>query len=180
MAAPRVVFVGERYGRLTVTQQRSPGEKDVHVRCDCGTAKTVPFKNLGRSTNSCGCLHVEQLVARSTKHGHAVGKPTSTYMTWQDMVGRCTNPSHKRWDDYGGRGITICERWRKFENFLTDMGERPGRLTLDRIDNSRGYEPSNCRWTTQSEQNRNRRPSTYAGTVRDALTGRFLPKEEVV
>lgn len=178
MPAPRTVYAGERYGRLTVAQQRSPGEKDVHVRCDCGTEKTVPFKNLGRGTNSCGCLHVEQLVARSTKHGHAVGKPTSTYMTWQDMVGRCTNPSHKRWDDYGGRGITVCDQWRKFENFLADMGERPGCLTLDRIDNNSGYGPGNCRWTTQSEQNRNRRPTAYEGTVRHAQTGRFLSKEE--
>lgn len=72
------------------------------------------------------------------------------------MLARCGNANHAAYPRYGGRGITVCERWQKFENFLADMGERPGDLTLDRIDNDRGYEPGNCRWTTRAVQVRNR------------------------
>ncbi|MER6976009.1 hypothetical protein [Streptomyces carpinensis] len=171
--APRPLRAGERFGRLTVTKDRQPGETFVEVRCDCGTEKSVRFLDLGRYTKSCGCLRTELLVERSTRHGHA---GTSLYMTWEDMVARCTRPSHKKWADYGGRGITVCDRWRDFANFLADMGERPPGLELDRIDNNRGYEPNNCRWTDRSTQMKNRRDAAYAGTVRDELTGRFLPK----
>lgn len=73
------------------------------------------------------------------------------------MIQRCTNPAATGFENYGGRGIAICERWRDYQNFLDDMGERPTGLTLDRIDNDRNYEPGNCRWATWSEQMRNRR-----------------------
>ncbi|MGW4825038.1 hypothetical protein ACWEP4_40550 [Streptomyces sp. NPDC004227] len=176
---PRTIHVGERYGRLVVTVERKPGEPRVQCTCDCGEMRSVPMGEWGK-TQSCGCLRTELLVARSTKHGHAPeGNPTSTYMTWGDMINRCTNSTHKRWADYGGRGITVCERWRDFRNFLADMGERPGpRMTLDRIDNDRGYEPGNVRWTSYSTQAKNRRPSAYAGLERDPLTGRYQARRK--
>jgi hypothetical protein len=168
----RVILVGERYGRLVVTAQRDPGQRRVKCRCDCGRDHSVPFGEW-RKSRSCGCLRDEVTIARSTTHGHS---GTSIYMTWSDMINRCTNPTHKGWANYGGRGITVCERWRKFENFLADMGERPESMTLDRINNDREYGPDNCRWADISTQAKNRRSTAYAGSRRDLDTGRFLPK----
>jgi hypothetical protein len=110
------------------------------------------------------------------------------YWIYCDMVARCTRPTHLRWASYGGRGITVCDRWsgrQGFWNFVADMGPRPdgttpaGRplYTLDRVNNDRGYDPNNCRWATYSQQARNRRETAYAGSVRDTATGQWLPKE---
>ncbi|WP_224279082.1 hypothetical protein [Nocardioides lacusdianchii] len=109
------------------------------------------------------------------------------YDIYNDMVGRCTRATHLRYASYGGRGITVCDRWtgrQGFWNFVADMGPRPeGRTaagrplySLDRVDNDRGYEPGNCRWATQSQQSRNRRRHGYETRGRSA-TGTFLPKE---
>ncbi|WP_327421881.1 hypothetical protein OG763_15195 [Streptomyces sp. NBC_01230] len=135
----------------------------------------MPFGGWGK-TASCGCLRREVTTQRSTTHGYSY---SSEYRTWGDMVARCTNPNHKRWADYGGRGITVCDRWKNFANFLADMGERPVGRELDRIDNNRGYEPDNCRWTDRSTQQKNRPSSAYAGLVRDPGTGQFRAKGSV-
>lgn len=92
------------------------------------------------------------------KHGHAVGgKVSGEYRAWQNMKERCLRTTNVRYKDYGGRGITVCSRWMKFENFLADMGLRPSGLTLERKDNDGNYEPSNCMWATLSAQMKNRR-----------------------
>lgn len=93
-----------------------------------------------------------------TIHGHAIrGSKTRTYETWKAMAQRCRNPRHPAFARYGGRGITVCERWMSFENFLADMGERPPGTSIDRFPNRDGnYEPGNCRWATSTEQARNR------------------------
>lgn len=90
-------------------------------------------------------------------HGHTVGRKFSpTYSSWVAMCTRCRNPSFPAYPRYGGAGITVCERWLMFENFLSDMGERPLGTSIDRIDGTKGYQPENCRWATSSMQNTNK------------------------
>lgn len=143
---------------LTWIQEAKESKKAVY-RCECGT-EVVAFKNnVSRGhTKSCGCLRRKLVRERSLKHGaKANGVRTRAYVAWVNMRGRCENVSRPDFMNYGGRGITVCRRWRKFVNFLADMGEPPKETSLDRVDNSKGYSPSNCRWAARKEQAQNKR-----------------------
>ncbi len=122
----------------------------VVAECICGSIKTYQKGNItSGNTTSCGCKPGDN----NLRHGMS---KTATYKSWQSMIVRCTRPENHNWHRYGGRGITVCERWKIFENFYADMGERPEGKQLDRSDNNKGYSADNCRWVTQKENCNNR------------------------
>lgn len=158
-------IAGRRFGRLEVISliESSNQRRFWQCKCDCGVEKIVEGHSLRRGkVLSCGCLLRETTRDRSRTHGLTKSR---THVIWVAMKQRCTNPKTKRYDLYGGRGITVCDRWmHSFENFLADMGEVPDGLSLDRFPDVDGnYEPGNCRWATDVEQVYNRRVISNAG-----------------
>ena len=161
----KIDLTGQRFGRLTViqdTSERKCGCVIWYCSCDCGNKVRITSGNLiNKSTKSCGCLQKEiaSKTGKLNKHGHYAGnKASPTYFSWRAMKTRCGNPKHDSYKYYGGRGVTVCKRWaNSFENFLIDMGERPEGTSLDRIDTNGNYRPDNCKWSTPTEQQHNRR-----------------------
>lgn len=130
-------------------------------RCECGKEKVIAkSKANSRHTKSCGCLRMDiQRITGAHRLTHGESKPyTVEYTAWFSMKRRCINRKHKGWKYYGGRGISVCKRWRdSYENFLLDMGRKPTpKHSLDRINNDGNYGPKNCRWATPEQQSRNR------------------------
>lgn len=156
----RIDLTGQRFGRLVVLDffGYDHNRKALwNCQCDCGNQKVIRANELRcGKTHSCGCLHKQQLAERVTKHG---GRGTRLFNIWKNMKSRCYNPKNEKFAIYGGRGITVCEEW--ISNYIAfrDWSLSHGyadHLTIDRIDNDKGYSPDNCRWATALQQARNK------------------------
>lgn len=150
-----------RFCRLTIVSLiREQGVTFAMCSCDCGVTKRFNLNNVRNgNSKSCGCLMRELLSVSKHRHGHATNGITQEYRAWTNMWDRCTRTTSDDYPNYGGRGITVCARWKDFTNFLADMGLKPSpKLQLDRQNNNGNYEPGNCRWATLSQQAKNRRP----------------------
>lgn len=154
----RTNVVGQRFGRLVVKEMAAKRgyQPYVHAVCDCGNEKEIAFYNMKQGkTTSCGCFRNEQTSAATTTHGLALKHPA--YSSWSNMKQRCNDPNKDNYAYYGGRGISVAPRWSEFAQFWEDMKATwfDG-ATLDRVDSNGNYEPSNCRWVTMAQQQRNK------------------------
>lgn len=174
-------LVGEKFGRLTVKSSAGSdicGHSMWLCECECGNQVVIAGTNLKRGlTGSCGCRRIEIATERLTTHG-MYGTPL--YICWSDMLQRCRDPNNKLYHRYGGRGIVVCDEWKSFENFnrwAMDSGYMAG-LTIDRINNDKGYYPENCRWVDRITQgnntSKNRRVSYHSMNKTVAEWARLL------
>lgn len=153
-----------RFGRLMVVAPTGRKQRGSYLwvcRCDCGVDGlefSVSKLNRAGGVRSCGCLQREAVGNANRTHGMSrKGVCARTYRIWAGIIARCTNSEDRAFKHYGGRGITVCDRWRKFENFFEDMGMAPAGLSIDRVDNNKGYCLENCMWATTVQQQNNKR-----------------------
>lgn len=171
----------QTFFKLKVIGRNPVNTKSNHPRwdcvCECGNNVTMASGHLLDGTSkSCGCWTKVVISLANSTH-RASSSPA--YITWAQVKQRCLNPKHDAYHNYGGRGITVCERWRSsFENFLLDMGPRPSlQHSIDRADNDGNYEPGNCHWATSEEQNNNKRNSVYFVFNNEKLTAKQIAKK---
>lgn len=159
------IKIGDRFNYGIILKEIEPyispngyTRRKFELKCDCGNVYSVDINSLTHNRSiSCGCYKKQNKT--NLKHGECInGKWTKEYMTYRNILIRCYDIKCDRYKDYGGRGITMCERWlESYENFLEDMGRRPeGNYSIDRVDNDGNYEPTNCRWATDIEQRNNK------------------------
>ena len=164
---PKAIDLSDKIlGKLTVLKKgpkSSDGRTTWICRCECGVVKPIRTKYLVAGTaKTCGCGKVNK------KHGKSL---TRIYKIWSSMKARCNNKNYRRYADYGGRGIKVCERWSDFNNFHADMGDCPSDThSLDRIDVNGDYTPENCRWATPKQQANNRRDNVFVDIYGERLT----------
>jgi len=155
------VLPGTVFGRLTALSyigKDKHGQRLWSCLCSCGQSKVVAASNLRGKTRSCGCLKAEIDKTRLVTHG---GSGERTHRAWKSMVARCTTPSATGYENYGGRGIRVCESWLKYPSFLADMGECVGDMSLERVDVNGDYCPENCKWIPWAKQAANRRNNVF-------------------
>lgn len=181
MSRAITIKLGDKFKRLTVVKLHGRHKnKSIlwECHCVCGNISIVQSSSLisGNST-SCGCYQKERakLVGEKNKiHGKS---KTNIFMSWGRILDRCYNPKNPSYKNYGARGITVCRRWQKFENFFEDMGHRPKGMQIDRINNDKGYYKENCRWVTPKEQANNRRNNKVIVYKGEAKSVREWAKE---
>lgn len=152
----KVDIVGKKIGRLKIIKRFKSGKYIRYkCKCDCGKIKNILSGTItAGKVKSCGCYRIEATIKNHTTHKRSC---TKTYYVWNGMIQRCTNIKSKMYKYYGQRGIKVCARWLDFSNFLEDMGEKPSGLSIDRINNDKGYSRTNCRWISAKKQNENKR-----------------------
>ena len=167
----KIEMIGKKFNQLTCVEQTKSDRHGIHYKfeCECGNTLEKLGATIRRGRiKSCGCGISESIAESNKRRATHSMTNTPTYITWQAMKNRCRNPNISDYQYYGAKGVTVCDRWdNSFEAFLSDMGERPEGMTLDRINPFGNYEPDNCRWADYQTQRNNRR-SNYVDVSRQS------------